>query len=70
LFFVSPKDHKKFILKSLDKYKKQLKKAALTIQRFLSLSDDKEELANLEYPNTDSWMWSDRMKKEATKIWK
>ena len=51
-------------------YKKQLKKAALTIQRFLSLSDDKEELANLEYPNTDSWMWSDRMKKEATKIWK
>tara|TARA_B100000900_G_scaffold297537_1_gene256058 strand:+ start:774 stop:1520 length:747 start_codon:yes stop_codon:yes gene_type:complete len=70
LFFVSPKDHKKFILKSLDKYKNQLKKAALTIQRFLSLSDDKEELANLEYPNTDSWMWSDRMKKEATKIWK
>ena len=49
--------------------KKQLKNVAFTIQRFLSLSDDKHELASFEYPNFDKWEWSDDMKKEAKNIW-
>ena len=68
LFFATPKEHKKFTLKNLTLYKKQLRKVALSIQKFLSISDDKHELASLMYPNLDSWLWSD-MKEEANKIW-
>lgn len=69
LFFASPKDYKKFPLKNLSAYKKQLQKVAFSIQKFLSISDDKHELASLVYPNYDSWMWSSDMKEEAKKIW-
>ena len=69
LFFASSKQHKVFTLSNLTKYKKQIKNLAFTIQRFLSLSDDKHELASFEYPNFDKWEWSDAMKKEAKKIW-
>jgi len=68
LFFATPKEHKKFTLKNLTLYKKQLRKVALSIQKFLSISDDKHELASLIYPNLDSWLWSG-MKEEANKIW-
>jgi hypothetical protein len=68
LFFATPKEHKKFTLKNLTLYKKQLRKVALSIQKFLSISDDKHELASLMYPNLDSWLWS-VMKEEANKIW-
>ena len=70
LFFASPKDYKKFTLDNLSVYKKQLEKVAYTIQRFLSISDDKHELASLVYPNLDSWTWGYKMKEEAKKIWK
>ena len=69
LFFATPKEHKKFTLKNLTLYKKQLRKVALSIQKFLSISDDKHELASLVYPNYDSWLWSGDMKDEANKIW-
>ena len=68
LFFATPKEHKKFTLKNLSMHKKQLKKVALSIQKFLSISDDKHELASLVYPNLDSWFWFG-MKEEANKIW-
>ena len=68
LFFASPKEHKKFTLKNLSVYKKQLVKVALGIQKFLSVSDDKHEIASLTYPNLDSWLWTG-MKDEASKIW-
>jgi hypothetical protein len=42
---------------------------AFSIQKFLSISDDKHELASLMYPNYDSWMWSSDMKEKAKKIW-
>ena len=68
LFFATPKEYKRFTLKNLTLYKKQLRKVALSIQKFLSISDDKHELASLMYPNLDSWLWSG-MKEEANKIW-
>lgn len=68
LFFATPKEHKRFTLNNLTLYKKQLRKVALSIQKFLSISDDKHELASLIYPNLDSWLWSG-MKEEANKIW-
>jgi len=69
LFFATPKEHKKFTLKNLSAYKKQLKKVAFSIQKFLSISEDRHELASLVYPNFDSWMWHGKMKEEAKKIW-
>ena len=69
LFFATPKEHKKFTLKNLTSYKKQLEKVAYGIQKFLSISDDKHELASFVYPNLDSWMWNVKMKEEANKIW-
>mgnify|MGYP003133205312 CR=1 FL=1 len=69
LFFVTPKEYKVFTLKNLTEYKKQLKKVAFGIQKFLSISDDKHELASFVFPNFDSWMWSGDMKDEAKKIW-
>ena len=68
LFFATPKEYKKFTLDNLALHKAQLVKVALGIQKFLSISDDKNELASLVYPNLDSWMWSS-MKDEAREIW-
>ncbi len=68
LFFASPKEHKIFTLKNLSVYKKQLERVALGIQKFLSVSNDKHEIASLTYPNLDSWLWTG-MKDEASKIW-
>jgi hypothetical protein len=68
LFFATPKDFKKFPLEGLSFYKKQLKKAAFGIQKLLSISDDKHEIASLFYPNLDSWLWSGT-REEAYKIW-
>ena len=69
LFFVSPKGHKVYTLDKLTTYKKQLKKVAFSIQKFLSISNDKHELASMLYPNFDKWEWSEDMIKEAKKIW-
>ena len=69
LFFVSPKGHKVYTLDKLTAYKKQLKKVAFSIQKFLSISNDKHELASMLYPNFDKWEWSEDMIKEAKKIW-
>ena len=69
LFFATPKDYKKFTLKNLSVYKEQLKNVAFSIQKFLSISEDKHELASLVYPNLDSWTWNDKLKREAKKIW-
>ena len=42
LFFATPKEHKKFTLKNLTAYKKQLKPWAFSIQKFLSISNDNQ----------------------------
>ena len=70
LFFATPKDYKKFTLNNLSVYKKQLEKVAFSIQKFLSISDDRHELASLVYPNFDSWTWGYHLKQEAKKIWR
>mgnify|MGYP003120760995 FL=1 len=70
LFFASPKDYKKFTLDNLSVYKKQLEKVAFSIQKFLSISSDRYELASLIYPNFDSWTWGYKLQKEAKKIWR
>ncbi len=69
LFFATPKECKTFTLTDLSQYKDQLKKVAFSIQKFLSISDDRHELASLVHPNLDSWMWSGEMREQAKNIW-
>tara|TARA_Y100001937_G_scaffold53200_1_gene73391 strand:+ start:2709 stop:3500 length:792 start_codon:yes stop_codon:yes gene_type:complete len=53
----------------VDKHIKEVEKVALAIMRLLSYSNDKYEIANLSYPDYDSWMWSDQEKQFARTIW-
>jgi hypothetical protein len=47
-----------------------LEKIALTIQRFLSISDDPAELASLVVPEVDSFYFADPMaRKAAFDVW-
>jgi len=51
-------------------YINQIKKIALGMRKFLSISDDVAELCQMIYPDLDDWRWSgDVIKNEAKKIW-
>jgi len=68
--YVSPKKNQRFAFCDVEQYKKQVKQIMFNIQRFLSVSNDPHELASMLYPNFDSWMWSDDLKQQASKIWR
>jgi hypothetical protein len=53
----------------LSLHKKQLQTVAFSIQKLLSLSEDKHYIASLFFPNVDSWMWSHKAKQDASQIW-
>ena len=61
VFYATPKDFKVFKLDNLEIYQEQIKQIALGIMKFLSISDDKEELASMVLPDADDWKWSEEM---------
>ena len=65
-----PKEVKSYKLTNVEEHMKSVFAIAHGIRKFLSISNDKEELASLLYPNFDSWMWTDEMKQQAKKIWR
>lgn len=68
--YVSQKEVKSYKLTNVEQHMKSVFAIANGIRKFLSISNDKEELASLLYPNYDSWMWTDEMKQQAKKIWR
>lgn len=69
LFYATPKQHIIFKPKNLIKYQKQIEKICFGMMKFLSISNDKEELASMFQPNFDSWLWSEGLKNQVkTKI--
>ena len=72
LYYVSPTKYRKFrhSKRELQYYSEQTKQICFAIQKFLSISNDKEELASLVYPDYDSWMWSENFKLKAKEIWR
>lgn len=72
LYYVTPTKFNGFTYdkKELEYYSNQTQRVCYAIQKFLSISNDKEELASLVYPDYDSWMWSDNMKLKAKEIWR
>ena len=70
VFYASPKATNKFIIDEADikKHQKQIHSLAIGLMKFLSISDDKEELASIIHPNYDAWTWSQYMKEQSSKI--
>lgn len=69
LNFVTPKKFSIFAVDDLDKWRQQVFDIAISIQRFLSASDDKLELTLQNYPNFDHWKWDELKQKQAKEIW-
>jgi len=59
-----------FKYKDLENYRKVLEYCGFAIQKFLSVSKDKYELASMFYPDYDSWMWSEELKYKSKEIWR
>ena len=47
----------------------EVRKIALAIMNLLSISNDKNEIANMFYPNFDDWKWGEDEIKFAKTIW-
>lgn len=68
--YVTPKKSATYRLESPDEHFRALVRIAQTIQRFLSLSTDPNELAGLVVPDVDSFYFNDPLTRaKAFKIW-
>tara|TARA_R110000803_G_scaffold80008_1_gene145730 strand:- start:1263 stop:2030 length:768 start_codon:yes stop_codon:yes gene_type:complete len=71
--YITPKEARSYKMAqgAIDYRMKESLKIAYGIQKFLSISNDSQELASMFYPDYDSWMWSSEMKHDAQqKIWR
>jgi len=70
LTYVTSKKCATYHLENVDEHVRALEKIALTIQKFLSISDDPLELASLVVPEVDSFYFADPMtRKAAFDVW-
>jgi len=68
--YVTPSKCATYALENPDAHVAALGKIGMTIQKFLSLSDDPKELASMIVPDFDSFYWSDpAARAEAYKVW-
>ena len=67
--YVTKKEAVSFKVQNVEQRLKEVINVAFGLQKFLSISDDPFELASMHHPNYDSWMWSEDMKQQASKIW-
>ena len=59
VFYATPQKCNAFKLENLEIYQKQIKEVALGMMKFLSISNDKQELASMVLPDADDWKWSE-----------
>ena len=70
LTYVTSKKSATYHLENVAQHVLALEKIALTIQRFLSISDDPAELAAIVVPEVDSFYFADPMaRKAAFDVW-
>jgi hypothetical protein len=68
--YVTPKKSATYVLENPREHLAALEKIALTIQRFLSLSDDAKVLASYVVPEVDSFYFADPIaRKAAYEVW-
>jgi hypothetical protein len=68
--YITPKKHATYALENAREHVEALGKIGMTIQRFLSLSDDPKELASFVAPDTESFYFNDPVsRQQAFEIW-
>ena len=68
--YITPKKSATYRLDNPDEHFKALCKIALTVQRFLAISEDPKELASLVVPDVDSFYYNDPLTRaKAFEIW-
>ena len=68
--YVTPKKSATYHLENVEQHVEALTRIALTIQNFLSVSDDAKELAKLVVPEVDSFYFADPLaRKTAFDVW-
>ena len=68
--YVTSKKCATYHLENVEQHVQALNKIALTIQKFLSISNDAEELASIVVPEVDSFYFADPMaRKAAYDVW-
>lgn len=65
LCYVSPKKSSMLVLENAEEHLKSLSRIALACQKFLSISEDPQELASLLAPDPDSFYYSDDLARQA-----
>jgi hypothetical protein len=70
LDYISPTGEVKTLpVMDVDGRIEEVRKIALAIMNLLSISNDKNEIANMFYPNFDDWKWGEDEIKFAKTIW-
>jgi hypothetical protein len=68
--YVTPKKSATYAIENKREHVRSLERIALTIQRFLGISDDPKELASLVVPDVDSYLFADPVSRQQTyEIW-
>ena len=68
--YVTPKKSATYVVDQVDDHLLAIKRIGMTIQRFLSLSTDPEELASYVVPDTSSFYFNDDEARQAAfEIW-
>lgn len=60
---------KPIVVSDVDEYFEQVVRACKSIKNLLSYSNDKQQIADLFYPDLDHWMFTDHEREAARKIW-
>lgn len=71
ILYASSKKSAAYALENADQHLKALENIAKTLQRFLSISDDPNEIASLVVPDVDSFYFGDDATRQAAfEVWK
>ena len=71
LTYVTPKKCATYRLENVQEHVRALENIAMTIQRFLSISEDPQELASIVVPDLESFYFNDpAMRQAAYEVWK
>jgi hypothetical protein len=71
LAYITHKEVRQFKVENLSAYLSDVIRAAQSLEKILSVSDDIEECCQFVYPDLDHWMWGDEVAvKEAKRIWR
>ena len=68
--YITHKEVRQFMIEDCERHLAEIRSAALSLEKILSVSDDIEECCRFLYPDLDHWMWSEQDKVEARRIWR